>query len=201
MLTWPNRITIARICLIPLFVMVVLQVHGDPDSPYRYLAFGLFLSMAISDAADGILARTRRERSFLGRILDPLADKFLLTTACVLLSCDFWPAPRLPNWVPVLVISRDVIIVVGVVIIFLMTGALKAGPTLIGKVTTAVQMVTVLLALMNNNFPAPLVRLSWYTTALVTCVSGLQYIYIGSRQFNYAGVSALGPNGRQIANK
>ena len=193
MLTWPNRITLARICLIPLFVMAILQVHGqaDSESGFRYLAFGLFMLMAVTDAVDGILARARGEKSFLGRVLDPLADKFLLTTACVLLSCDFWPQPRLPNWVPVLVISRDVIIVVGVAVIFLMTGALKAGPTLIGKITTAVQMVTVLLALLNNWFPRLLVEASWWITVAFTCISGLQYIYIGSRQFNYAGAAVM----------
>jgi cardiolipin synthase len=195
MLTWANRITLARICLIPLFVTAMLQVHGqaDTNSPYRYIAFGLFMVMAITDAADGIIARARGEKSFLGRILDPLADKFLLTTACVLLSCDFWPEPRLPNWVPVLVISRDVIIVVGVAVIFLTTGALKAGPTFIGKVTTTVQMVTVLLALLNNWFPRLLVHASWWITVVLTCVSGLQYIYIGSRQFNYAAAAAGKP--------
>jgi cardiolipin synthase len=192
MLTWPNRITIARICLIPLFVSAVLQVHGHEDSLYRYVAFGLFAFMAVTDAADGILARARGEKSFLGRILDPLADKFLLTTACVLLSCDFWPEPRLPNWVPVLVISRDVIIVVGVVVIFLVTGAIKPGPTFAGKVTTTVQMVMVFLVLLNNLFPWALVVTSCWITVALTCISGLQYIYIGSRQFNYADKSLAG---------
>ena len=192
MLTWPNRITIARICLIPLFVSAVLQVHGDPDSIYRYVAFGLFAFMGVTDAADGILARARGEKSSLGTILDTLADKFLLTTACVLLSCDFWPEPRLPNWVPVLVISRDVIIVVGVVVIFLVTGTVKAGPTFAGKVTTAAQMITVFLVLLNNKFPHTLVVASWWITVALTCVSGLQYIYKGSRQFNHAGEVVAG---------
>lgn len=187
MLTWPNRITLVRICLIPFFVMAVLQVQSNPETYYRYVAFVLFLIMVVTDAVDGLIARLRGERSFLGRILDPLADKFLLTTACVLLACDFWPQPRLPNWVPVMVISRDIIIVLGVVIIYLMTGSIKPGPTLLGKLTTMLQMVTVLLTLLNNHVPVYLVRLSWWMAVVFTGISGLQYIYIGSRQFNYAG--------------
>jgi CDP-diacylglycerol--glycerol-3-phosphate 3-phosphatidyltransferase len=185
MLTWPNRITLTRICLIPFFVTAVLQMHGDEDSPYRYIAFGVFLFMAVTDAVDGLIARARGERSRLGRILDPLADKFLLTTACVLLSLDIWPEPRFPNWVPVMVISRDLIIVVGAAVIFFITGAFKPGPTLIGKITTGVQMAAVLLTLLNNLFPELLVYISWWITVVFTCISGLQYIYIGSRQFNY----------------
>jgi cardiolipin synthase len=171
--------------------MVVLQVHGEADSSYRYLAFAVFLFMALTDAADGLIARARGEKTQLGRILDPLADKFLLTTACVLLSCDIWPAPRFPNWVPVFVISRDVIIVVGAVVIYLMTGVLRAGPTFLGKLTTTAQMVAVLLMLLNNLFPDLLVRLSWWITVVLTCASGLQYVFIGSRQFNYAGAASL----------
>ncbi len=193
MLTWANRITLARICLIPFFVMAILQVHGEPESGYRYVAVGLFLFMALTDAVDGIVARARGEKSRFGKILDPLADKFLLTTACVLLALDGWPAPRLPNWLPVLVISRDVIIVVGTAVIFIMTGAVKAGPTFLGKVTTTVQMLMVMVTLLNNHCPELVVRLFWALTALLTCASGLQYVYRGTRQINFAGAPASGP--------
>jgi len=185
-LSWPNRITLARILLIPAFVVVTLRVGGRAESPYRYAALIVFLVMAVSDAVDGILARWRRERTILGRYLDPLADKFLLTTACVLISCDVWPEPRFPNWVPVIVISRDVVIVVGSVLLFLINGTIRGEPTLLGKATTCLQMTSVLVTMLGNCLPFALLAASWWAAGIFTIASGLQYVYLGTKQVNTA---------------
>ncbi|MBM4050542.1 MAG: CDP-diacylglycerol--glycerol-3-phosphate 3-phosphatidyltransferase [Planctomycetes bacterium] len=179
-LTWANRITLFRIFLIPVFVLCVMQAHDVP--PCRYLAIGVFIVMALSDALDGYLARRWAQRTRLGFFLDPLADKLLVMTACVLLSCDFWPGPRFPNWIPVIVISRDAFILLGGLMLLLLTGTVKGGPSLLGKATTFVQMLSVVGILLNNHLSLSTVRASWWVVAAFTLVSGVDYMRAGVRQ-------------------
>jgi len=180
-LSWPNRITLGRLLLIPLFVVFVLQVRANPN--WRYAAFAVFLITALGDALDGYLARRLNECTLIGQLLDPLADKLLLTTAFVLCSSPAWPlAERLPVWIPVVVITRDVFLIFGSALALLLNRSAKVCPTLLGKSTTAVQMATILAVLLGCHMPLLALQSMAWLTGVLTILSGVDYFYLGVRE-------------------
>lgn len=190
MLNWPNRITLARILATPLLVMVAIRADEGPA--YRAWTLALFVLLALTDAVDGFLARALKQKTPLGTFLDPLADKILLTTATILLVCPLWPDPAtgeparlLPPSVAVVLISRDLILSLGAVLIFILTGTVDVRPSLLGKVTTAFQiaMVVGLLLPVSAWFRAPLLG----GVVAVTVASAVGYVYDGCRQLARLG--------------
>ena len=169
-LHFPNYITFARLFLIPFFFTAM--VSYQPGKEYqRWLAFGIFLTASLTDALDGFLARLTKSRSRLGRFLDPLADKLLLLSGYLgLLFVPSLPY-RPPLWVTVTIVFRDVVIIGGLVMIFLLTGRVKVEPNFLGKATTAFQMVTLIAILLVWKISVAL----WYATAGLTIVSCLVY--------------------------
>lgn len=166
----PNVITLARILAIPFFVMLLVYGHAG-------WALVVFVVTAITDVVDGYLARTRMQRTPLGATLDPLADKLLLTTAFVTLAY----LEILPVWMAILVVSRDVIIVFGSLLIHLTSGSLRIVPTKMGKVTTTTQVLVVSFGLLVNLTGwGPWVLWAFVVVAAAfTALSGFQYIYRG----------------------
>src|SRR6185369_6427090 len=152
-MTTANKITIVRILLIPAFVTMAIYYGqglqlGEPQEWQRYTAIIIFLVAAVSDGLDGYIARRYNQRSTLGVILDPIADKGLLLSAIITLSISNWSEgdPRygkFPAWFPVLVISRDAILLVGATILYLLIGKLRVKPKWTGKVATVLQMVAI----------------------------------------------------------
>ncbi|MEI8176325.1 MAG: CDP-alcohol phosphatidyltransferase family protein [Candidatus Omnitrophota bacterium] len=173
-----NRISILRVLLIPFFVGSIVYYKNE-GSFVSYLPFLIFFVAVITDGIDGFIARRFNQKTELGTILDPLADKMLLISAfiCLSLSTSIPEHLRLPPWLPILVISRDVIIVLGSVIIHLIKGSVRILPTWLGKSTTFLQMSTILSVLVK--FPYSYVI--WYLAALCTVFSGMDYIVRGSR--------------------
>ena len=167
-----NKISITRIILIPFFIAAV--VYGRND-----IALIVFALAVISDGLDGFIARTFDQKTVLGTIIDPVADKLLLMSAYILLATvsSLPQALRLPPYVPIIVISRDVIIVVGAVIVYLMKGDLKVSPSIIGKITTFFQMMTIVSVLIHFRYSWIL----WNTTVVLTVASGLDYMTRGAR--------------------
>jgi cardiolipin synthase (CMP-forming) len=171
-----NILTIIRILLIPVYILCVLQ-------DYPMVALVVFGLAAITDALDGFIARTKNQKTPLGTILDPLADKLLLTTAFLLLAIKYHPLV----WVAVVVISRDVILSLGTLVAYMVLGDVKISPNWLGKVTTTVQLSTVLFILMMDSIsPAPVTSHPMvvglcYITAGFSIASGLVYIYQGSK--------------------
>jgi cardiolipin synthase (CMP-forming) len=174
-LTIPNLITLFRIILTPLFIIFLIQGN------YRK-ALMVFVLAGVSDLADGLIARTWQQKSRLGSYLDPLADKLLMAASFVTLSIYH----QIPSWLTVVVLSRDVVLALGVLIFRLADVPLTIRPTLAGKWTTTFQLVTIGFVLLSKilSFP-PLLLLSffWVTGALTT-ISGLQYFYRGIKQTN-----------------
>jgi GTP-binding protein len=158
-----NKITIFRILLIPLFIAFILYAKLQ-------LALAVFFVAAISDAIDGYVARTRSERTELGKMLDPLADKLLILSAFICLSVNpSLLAPlKLPVYVPIIIISRDAIIIIGALVIFLVKGKLEVKPTMISKATTFLQMAAVPSALLKLAV-SPLL---WNVAVLFTVITG-----------------------------
>ncbi|MFQ5952364.1 MAG: CDP-alcohol phosphatidyltransferase family protein [Candidatus Omnitrophota bacterium] len=174
-MNWANRLTILRIILVPVFIAAILYHR-------LYLALAIFVLAAITDGLDGYIARVRKERTQLGRILDPVADKMLILSGFVSLSLvaglpDYL---KMPIYVPIIVISRDVIILLGAVVIYLLTERLEIKPTILGKVTTFFQMITIISLLLGFVYS----NWIWNTTVVFTVLSGLDYIRIGARQVN-----------------
>lgn len=173
-----NKISIARILLIPFFIASIVY-YGNEGSLTSYLPVTIFFIAVISDGVDGFLARKFNQKTELGTILDPLADKLLILTAFVSLSFSK-SIPmhlRLPPWLPILVISRDMIIVLGTVIIHFIKGVVQIIPTILGKITTFFQMLTILCVLVK--FPYSFII--WKIAGGFTVLSGINYIIRGSR--------------------
>lgn len=174
-LTIPNLLTISRILLTPGFVIAFLDERFD-------LAWVLFAVAGLTDALDGILARVLKQRSRLGSILDPLADKLLLVTSFICLAVNGWA----PRWLVVLVVSRDVIIVGGLTLIQLFGVDVRSriNPSWLSKTTTCVQISLVLFVMVQKSFKldlSPGGAVLVYLTAVLTLVSLLHYIHTGFR--------------------
>jgi cardiolipin synthase len=174
-LTIHNLITLFRIILTPLFIIFLIQGN------YRK-AFAVFVLAGVSDLADGLIARTWHQKSRLGSYLDPLADKLLMAASFVTLSVYH----QIPSWLTVIVLSRDVILAVGVVIFRLADIPLVVRPSLAGKWTTTFQLLTVGFVLLNKiwAFPPLVLPVFFWVTGVLTTISGLQYFYRGIKQTN-----------------
>ncbi len=203
-LGWPNRITIGRMLLIGPFVVCLLNQDTPGNDWLRWAAVGVFGLMAASDFLDGLLARRLHDESDLGKFLDPLADKLLITSAVLILSMHgiLAPSPEeperkiyLPNWVAVAAIGKDLIVSIGFGLLHLLTGAAKAEPRWLGKWCTMVQLVLVLALLVQPDFPAELQPLSGALALAATALAiaaALDYVRIGARQLAEAQARAEG---------
>jgi len=172
-----NKFTLCRILLIPFFVILLI---------YDYIGASLvvFATASLTDALDGIIARKFDQKTRLGTFLDPMADKALLIVSFIALAI----LGLLPSWLAVITISRDLIIVFGALIVYILTGNLNFFPTILGKITTVVQIATIFFALLGHLIPKLSLYLSvliWLTT-LFTIISGFHYLYIGMGMFNEA---------------
>ena len=179
-----NRITVFRILLAPVFIFSIL--YYKEEGLFSFLPATIFGIAVFSDAVDGFVARRFNQKTELGTILDPIADKLLLISAfaCLSMVRTLPAALRMPAWLPVIVISRDAIIVLGAVIIHMMTGKIKITPSPLGKITTFFQMMTVMSTLLRFPFLPVLCGI----TALFTLTSGIDYVRRGSRLLNQATV-------------
>jgi CDP-diacylglycerol--glycerol-3-phosphate 3-phosphatidyltransferase len=188
--TLANQITIVRILLIFPFVICMLSIH-DPrlGEIMRYTATAIFAVMSISDAADGYLARARKQASRLGTFLDPLADKLLMTCACILLSLKDTSVEgyRLPGAVVVFIIGKDLLLTLGFVISYLLTHHVRIVPLFVGKTQTFLQLVMVLCVLISPEMEgwiphwAQAIGVLWILTAGLAALAGIIYIWGGIR--------------------
>jgi cardiolipin synthase len=174
-LTLANRLTILRILMTPVITVLLL---------YRQMgaALALFLLAGITDALDGLVARSWRQKTTLGMVLDPLADKLLLGSALVTLTI----LKELPRWFTVIVVSRDVIIIGGSVILYMFLGKVAMPPSRLGKATTGFQLATVFFSMVDNLIPGlrPAMLPLVVATLALTVASGLDYVYRGARLLN-----------------
>jgi len=185
-INWPNRITLTRIVLIAPLVICLLNLNAGWVG-WRYLSGGLLSVMILSDAVDGFLARRLDQVTSLGRFLDPLADKLLITATVILLSIEATAIPgfRLPSWVPVVVVGKDLLTVLGFVLVYTTTGRLLIQPRIWGKACTAVQLLMVLYCLfvpdvVVRHAHTVLEALYWSAAALAV-IALADYIRLASR--------------------
>ncbi|MGQ0735304.1 MAG: CDP-alcohol phosphatidyltransferase family protein [Acidobacteriota bacterium] len=178
--TFANQLTLLRMALIPAFVLLV--VYG-----YFGWALVVFSVAGATDALDGLVARITQQRTALGAWLDPAADKLLLVSAFVVLTLpDLGLVNRIPLWLTVLVISRDVGIVLTVAIVSLAVGPRTFKPTLLGKAATALFILTCVVVMYFNYLGRPSVivdGLVWLSLA-ITLASGIDYVFRVARILN-----------------
>jgi cardiolipin synthase len=176
-LTPANQLTLLRVLLIPAFVILVI---------YGYLGSALlvFATAGMTDGLDGLIARASDQKTSLGAWLDPMADKLLLvSTFLVLTMPGLGLANRLPIWLTVLIISRDVVIVLTVVIVNLAIGPRTFRPSIFGKIATATYILTAVLAMLFNyrGYHSVVVDAFVYASLVVTLVSSMHYIWHAAR--------------------
>src|SRR6266566_2026016 len=184
--TVPNALTVFRMVLIPVFVSLLFYQRF-------ILALCVFVLAGVTDGLDGLLARRFDQRSQLGTILDPIADKLMLVTSFVVLSMrSIYPQPLpshlpVPFWVTVAVISRDVFIVVGAAAINIMTGFRGFRPSWLGKVNTTVQIIGIAAIMVAASVPygAGYYLPTIYTTVFaLSLLSGAHYVFFASKLLN-----------------
>ena len=191
-LTLANRITLARLMFVPVFIVLTLYYirsvsEGRPDEWLRWAALMVYVTTCLGDALDGYFARSRNEITRLGTILDPLADKALLISSLILLTGPWGKTcfnPHLPLWYVALVISRDTFLVMGSILIHITAGHATVRPRAAGKIATFFQMGLILWVLGQ----APVAGFPWilWPAAAFTLVSALQYMTDGIRQLEKA---------------
>jgi cardiolipin synthase len=171
----PNILTLIRILLIPVFIIFV--INKSPG--WAILTFAV---AGVTDLMDGLIARLTHQRTELGAYLDPIADKLLLSSAYVALAI----VGILPGWLTIVVITRDVVIFLGFFLFFLTNYHPKVRPSMLSKVTTNFQIVTILVILLAEywSFLTQLIPIGVYGTALFTILSGAHYIFIGTKILN-----------------
>src|SRR5947209_10245689 len=195
-MTTANQITVVRILMIPVFVTLAIYYgqsiqRGEPLEWQRLAAIVIFLLAAVSDGLDGYVARRYNQRSSLGVVLDPIADKGLLLSGIITLSISNWSQSdpdygKFPAWFPVLVITRDCVILVGAAILHYFIGnKMKVKPHWTGKVATVCQMCAIAWVMLQLRFIALPIVVN--VAGLFTFISGIIYVASGVRQLQAEG--------------
>ncbi len=184
-LNWPNRITIARIVLVAPLVICLLNLNTGWTG-WRRVALGLFTLMAISDLLDGFLARRLKEETPLGRFLDPVADKLLIASAVILLTAEATAVPgfRVPSWVVVIAIGKEVLLLIGFGLVYATTGEFFVRPRTWGKACTMVQLVMIAFCLLAPDLPVAVQRawrILYWSACGLAIVAIVDYLRIGNR--------------------
>jgi len=177
-LTLANQLTFLRLVAVPFFILTVLDARSG-------VALAIFIAAGVTDLLDGLIARVFQQRTALGAYLDPAADKLLLTAGFVLLTkypnlLQTIPMTnRIPMYLTILVISRDVLIVVIAWMLHLAYGQTRFKPTIWGKITTGTELVTIgILLLCNHLQREPLiVHVAIAATLTMILVSGFHYLW------------------------
>jgi cardiolipin synthase (CMP-forming) len=170
-MTLANKITIIRIVLIPVFIIMLLQGQ-------LAIAAAIFTATILTDALDGFIARWKKQKTALGAFLDPMADKLLLFSTFL----TFAYLRIIPRWVFVIIFSRDLLIVLGWLIIYFITDSTEIKPRFMGKITTIFQMGTLWFYLIN--VPLYITEKLLIVTIAITTISALDYVIAGSTSLN-----------------
>jgi|SRR5271165_4501554 len=175
--TVPNQITFLRLGILPFFLILILYQE------YRWALLVLVIA-ALSDAVDGLLARTLEQKSALGAYLDPIADKLLLSSSFIVLAME----KKMPWWLTVMVLSRDVLMLIVAAVILLIQGYRPFPPSLLGKATTFFEIALVFFAVLGAAYPTDQVGLLShylvYLVAVLVTISGFHYSFVVARRLH-----------------
>jgi len=197
-ITLATKITILRLLMTPVFVLIAIYYinsvrDGHADEKLRWIAAMVFLITCATDALDGYIARVCNDRTKLGTLLDPIADKVLLLSGLIVLTGSWGNCfnPHIPVWYVLLVISRDLILTVGTVIIHMVHGQAEVKPRIVGKIATFFQMGLILWVLFSWP-PGSFEWILWMATAF-TLVSMVLYLIDGVHQLEKGHTHVVSP--------
>ena len=176
-LTLATRLTLLRIVFVPVFITLLAYEQTG-------YALAIFIAAGFTDVLDGIIARRFGQKTSIGAVLDPLADKLLMTTSIVLLSFPQMGFTNvIPRWLMIVMIFRDVFLLLVSLVVVLMVGWRVFKPTPYGKIATVLHFVTILSVLYSNwqNVAIPQLQILFYMTGLMTAYSGLHYLVTGRK--------------------
>ncbi|MDD5195314.1 MAG: CDP-alcohol phosphatidyltransferase family protein [Candidatus Omnitrophica bacterium] len=184
-MSFADKVSLLRILLIPVFVSLLFYYNGQ-HLYLKYAIVAVFTLAVLTDFFDGFVARLKKEKSKIGEVIDPLADKLLLLTAFICLyglrkSLPFQETNSIPLYVVLIVVSRDLIILLGVLILYLLKIEIPIAPSVWGKLTTFFQMLTVLFVLIDIPLITPYI---WMAAVAFTLISGVGYFTRGVRAIN-----------------
>jgi CDP-diacylglycerol--glycerol-3-phosphate 3-phosphatidyltransferase len=192
-MTTANKITILRILLIPFFVVELIYYRQSGAEAHRLAAMLIFAFAAIFDGVDGYIARRYHQKSELGAVLDPLADKLLLVSGVVVLSFDHGKfLGQIPLWLTGTIIGRDLLLLTGIAVIRFTVGKVAVRTRFLGKIATVLQMIVVVWVLLKWDRD---LNAGWFAVwtigaALCTGGSGLLYVWDGVRQLSASPTSS-----------
>jgi CDP-diacylglycerol--glycerol-3-phosphate 3-phosphatidyltransferase len=178
-----NKLTILRILLTPILIIIlfnpvwVVTLAGGKD--LNMIAIIIFIFAIFTDYLDGLVARKKKLNTPLGTFLDPAADKLLLVTTFISLAIMH----VIPFWVMIIVISRDIILFTGWLLTYIFTGVKNSTPSMLGKLTTFFQMLTVFFALLQVSH----IWILWWGAVIFTVASGIDYTATGLKVVNKEG--------------
>jgi cardiolipin synthase len=176
-LTTANQLTLLRIMLVPAFVILV--VYGQFG-----WALSVFITAGVTDGLDGLIARRSGQKTSLGAWLDPMADKLLLVSTFIVLTLpNMGLTNRLPVWLTVCIISRDIVIVATVAIVNLAVGRRTFRPSIFGKIATATYIITAVVTMLFNylRYRSSAVDVFVWASLAITLVSSFHYIWHAAR--------------------
>jgi CDP-diacylglycerol--glycerol-3-phosphate 3-phosphatidyltransferase len=175
--TLANRITLFRLFLVPVFAGLIISYRAE--YPWiRYTALGVYISAAISDALDGFVARAYNQKTKLGTVLDPLADKLMINIGFVFMAANPEFGAHIPYWFPVVILLRDAMIVIGAYLINEYYGPVRVRPKISGKLTTVFLMSLMIAVLLNLWFAKHIM----YASLVLLAISYFDYMREGIRQ-------------------
>jgi cardiolipin synthase (CMP-forming) len=181
-LTLANKITIARIIAVPVFVGLMLSYKPGHEE-FRWLALAVYLLAEVSDVVDGYIARHFRQKTKAGSILDPFADKVLFISALLCLYYvglqSGW-AVQLPLWLVVAFVSRDIILLLGSLLLQVHLGVFEIKPNVWGKLTACFQAICVVAVFLQ----LPMTLWMWWAALAATVISGIIYMQEGIKRLN-----------------
>lgn len=188
-MTTANKVTIGRIILVPFFVVQLLYYFQNGNEAHRWLAIAAFIIATISDGVDGWLARNRGQATQLGSYLDPIADKLLLFSGLILLTMEFENnrfGQHIPIFLTGTVIGRDVIVVFGSTLLYVLIGNVEVKPHILSKTASVLQMIVIGWVLLKINQPWATDATLWLAVAATVCTAftGVLYVRNGIRQFS-----------------
>jgi cardiolipin synthase len=192
-MTTANKITIVRILLVPFFVVQLIYYLRSGHEWHRVIALSAFGLAAGLDGVDGYVARRFNQKSELGAILDPLADKLLLVSGVLTLSFNHSNfLGQIPLWLTGTIIGRDMLILIGILLVRFTVGDVVVRPRWMGKVATVLQMLVVIWVLLkwDNGRGEHWIDFLTLGAAICTGVSGLLYVWDGMRQLSAHPMSA-----------
>ncbi|MCX7966483.1 MAG: CDP-alcohol phosphatidyltransferase family protein [Syntrophorhabdaceae bacterium] len=166
----PNFFSVFRLFITIFFIIAINENRFN-------LALCLFIAQGLSDLLDGFLARIMKAKTYLGAILDPMADKVMLASSYIVLTIKGF----IPTWVTLIVLARDFLIATGFLMLYALSYRLKPSPSIISKLTTLTQVVTIIYLLWSDKRYYK--EWLFFITVFLTIVSGIHYLIRGIKTF------------------